>query len=315
MARRKKGVDVDGWVVLDLGSTDGVEPGTRFAIREAGAATWITPHAVVVVSHVEEETCSGPLPFKGFANPGDRAVKVKKPWRVKHWLVAPTPVPYTRLALEIRPIIGTGRGHGGGGFISHLELYHQFEKPWGIGFLMSPAGLGVSDAGAGALFELGAVGGYSGRYFGIELGAGAHLSAGLQDHGFLIITRARLGPANGVHGKLRLSIIPDSTWWMPSTASAALFLPIRQHIDLYFEFSGGNRSLVEHGHTGWANIVGGMRAFLRGSGGPGTVILTAGVGHGYVWDEMCEDDEGRDIPCRGGSTMGPLLSLGAEWRF
>ena len=54
---------------------------------------------------------------------------------------------------------------------------------------------------------------------------------------------------------------------------------------------------------------------MHGNGGPGTVILSAGLGHGYVWDEMCEDDEGREIPCKGGSTFGPLASLGVEWRF
>ncbi len=309
-------VDVDaGWVVLDVGSTDGVEPGMRFSIRGPGEAFWIIPHAVVVISQVEGETCAGPLPFRGFAMSGDVAVKVEKPWKAKHWMVASTPAPYTRLAFELRPIIGVGGGHGSGGFISHLELFHQFEKPWGIGFVMSPAGLGVSRAGVGALFDLGAVGGYSGRYFGIELGMGAHLSAGLQDNSFIILMRARFGPANGVHGNIRLSIIPDSAWYMPSTASAALFFPIRPRLDVFFEFSGGNRSLVEHGRTGWANILGGMRVFVKGSGGPGTFILSAGFGHGYVWDEMCEDDEGHEMPCRGGSTMGLLASLGVEWRF
>ena len=304
-----------GWVILDIGSADGVEPGMRFAIRDATAPSWTRPHAIVVVSKVEEETSAGPLPSRGTATPGDLAVEVAKPWGAKHWLAAALCAAHTRFVLELRPIFAVGGGHGKGGFISHLELFHQFEKPWGIGLLISPVGLGVSEAGAGALFDLGAVGGYSGRSFGFQLGAGAHLSTGLRDHGFLILLRARFGPANGVHGLIRLSIIPDSAWYMPSTASAALFFPVRPHIDLFLEFSGGSRSLVVHGRTGWANILGGMRAFVRGSGGPGTVILSGGAGHGYVRDETCEDEEGGEIPCRGGSTMGLLLSLGVEWRF
>jgi len=55
----------------------------------------------------------------------------------------------------------------------------------------------------------------------------------------------------------------------------------------------------------------GLRTFVRGGGGSGTVQLLTGMGVGYVWDQTSRDE---DEEQRGGSAWGLLLHLGLDWK-
>jgi hypothetical protein len=306
-----------GWVVLNVGKNDGVKAGMRFAIY--GSESSKHPRAIVTIAKVTPNFSSAPLPPRGDAVKGDSASRTDATWKMKHWF-SPHPEPgYLKLRLDFKPIVGAGEGAGTWGFLSNLELAYKFKAPGEIAFVMVPAGYGHSNVGKGAVFEMGAMGGVNWRYIGYTWGVGAHLSKAMKDHRAILLNKLRLGNDDGFHLEFFM------TWAVPSddrntmqkvlpdTTIFTIDVPVRPKLNLYFELGGGNfatRDRDDEG-SGWANFVLGVRTFLMGAGGSGTLILSTGMGLGYVWDQS-PDDAVEEV---GGSTWGMLLHLGLEWRI
>jgi hypothetical protein len=100
---------------------------------------------------------------------------------------------------------------------------------------------------------------------------------------------------------------------LPNTALMTMDVPIQPKLNLFVELGGGNLALDsdEDRGSGWANFIMGLRTYLKGSGGRGTLILTTGMGLAYVWDQTSLTE----FEPEGGSAWGMLLDLGLEWRI
>ncbi len=306
-----------GWVILDVGKVDGVEPGMRFAIY--GNESSRTPRAIVTVSKTTKHFSTAPLPARGSAAKGDRVVRTDLTWRMKHWF-SPYPEPgYFKIALDFKPIIGAERGAGSWGFLANLELAYKFKAPAEIALVMMPGGFGQSDVGKGGVFEVGAMGGINWRYIGYTWGVGAHLSVAMEDNHVLLLNKMRLGNLDGFHLSFFMTwIVPGKDTdgfrrFLPDSAIFTVDVPVRPKLNLYFELGGGNIATIDADEegSGWANFILGVRSFLVGNGGAGSLRMSTGIGLGYVWDQTPLDafDE------TGGSTWGPLLHLGFDWRM
>lgn len=303
-----------GWVVIDVGQEQGVVPGMRFEVL----TEYKKGKGIVTIHSVEDETASGPLPYRATAREGDEVVSTCKTWAAKKWMFDGSGgESHTQISLHMAPILGTGRGRDSWGFIGSFQVSHVFEKPAKLSFLLAPVALGHSSSGVGAVFEFGAMAGLSTRYVELMLGAGGHLSAVLEDNHALILNSIRLGAIHSFHMKFLFTwIIPAPTKFLPTTTTFTVDVPVAPRLNLYAQIGGGNLThYLGNDGTGWASFLLGARLFIRGTGGPGTVILSTAFGHGYAWDQRCEDDAGNDIACVGGSTWGPLVSMGLDWRF
>ena len=306
-----------GWVILDVGKVDGVEPGMRFAIY--GKESHKTPRAIVTVSKTTKHYATAPLPPRGSAAKGDRVVETDVKWKWKYWASPLSEPGYFKIALDFKPIIGTNRGAGSWGFLSNVELAYKFKAPAEIAVVMMPGAYGQSDVGKGGVFEVGAMGGINWRYIGYTWGVGAHLSVAMEDNHVLLLNRMRLGNLDGFHVSFFFTwIVPTKDTdgfrrFLPDSAIFSVDVPVRPRLNLYFELGGGNLATIDDDEegSGWANFILGMRTFIVGSGGAGSLRMSTGMGLGYVWDQTPLDafDE------RGGSTWGPLLHLGFDWRM
>ncbi|MBW2263778.1 MAG: hypothetical protein JRG91_17590 [Deltaproteobacteria bacterium] len=306
-----------GWVILDVGKVDGVEPGMRFAIY--GKESSRSPRAIVVVSKVTKHLATAPLPPRGSAVVGDRVVGTDLTWRMKHWF-SPFPEPgYFKIALDFKPIIGAGRGVGSWGFLTNLELAYKFKAPAEIALVMMPAGFGSSDVGKGGVFEVGAMAGINWRYIGYTWGLGAHLSVAMKDNHVILLNKMRFGNLDGFHLSFFMTwIVPGKETdgfrrFLPDSAIFSVDVPVRPKLNLYFELGGGNIATMDPDEvgSGWANFILGVRSFLVGSGGAGSLRMSTGLGLGYVWDQTPDDAFDQS----GGSAWGPILHLGFDWRM
>jgi hypothetical protein len=306
-----------GWVILDIGREDGVEPGMKFAIY--GSESGIYPRAVVTIAEVTDHNASAPLPPRGDAAKGDRAVKTSLTWRSKYWM-SPFPEPgYFKMALDFKPIIGVEQGAGSWGFISELELMYKFKAPAELALVLRPGGFAMGDTRRkGGVFEFGAMGGVNHRFIAYTWGVGGHLSVYNEERHVLLLNKIRMGNADGFHVEFFLTwVVPGREGEgmqriLPTTSTFTIDIPIRPKLSLYLQMGGGNLALLadDDEGSGWANFIIGVRSFLRGAGGSGTLILTTGAGLGYVWDHNPRDE----TPAEGGATWGPLIHLGLDWR-
>ncbi len=306
----------EGTVRLDAGEGEGVEEGMRFVIFGSRLPLG-APRAIIEITSVGEHSSTGKLPPLGSAAEGDRAYEAEKTWSAKHWYV-PDPEPgYLHVSIDMKPIIGLRRGAGTFGFLSGLGIDYQFRLPVKLGLVLSPAGYGRSDVGSGAVFELGALVGLSSRLLGIRGGVGAHVSAGHGDHRLLLLTEIRLGSDESFNLVLVMNWVVPSAYRgglvvLPSTAVAAINVPVTPRLALYVEFGGGNLALgeVDARGSGWANFVGGLRFLARGQSGSGAVVVSTGAGFGYVWAQtpLNRFDQ------QGGYASGLLLHVGIDWK-
>ena len=80
-------------------------------------------------------------------------------------------------------------------------------------------------------------------------------------------------------------------------AQGEINIPLMRRLSL--QLAGGGST------TWWFGTIG-ARTYLRGSGGPGTIVLTGGVGATGITEENYD---------RGIGAYGPLLTLGIDYRF
>jgi len=305
-----------GWVVLDVGSKDGVEIGMRFSIFSPGK---FQARAIVEVASLDESEARGPLPPRGAAKVGDEAHETTNVWTTKHFMNPQPDLGWFHVAIDLKPIIGADRGAGEIGFLAGLRAGYQFKAPAEVEAILSPAGFGRSSAGNGGVFDFGVMGGVSVAMVAYTWGIGGHFSIALGERSLLLLNKLRIGSSDGFHFEFFLGWIVPSPRddgiekVLPTSASMRMFVPIQSKLDLYVELGGCNLSAEdpERRGSGWASFLMGLRTFVRGGGGSGTVQLLTGMGVGYVWDQTSRDE---DEEQRGGSAWGLLLHLGLDWK-
>ncbi len=255
--------------------------------------------------------------------------------------------------LVVRPVLGLDTL--GVAFINELWTTWVFDKPWYATARVAPLGLGWSREGNPISVAGLVSGGYDARYFSVGLGAGWSMLNGdpsswgrsyeyAQDGGgwgavqfddvdnaFSVVQEARLGARDGLSLSVRNTFVlvpqQESTWngtcdgydyyydgemtWedcydVTDTGKSfeyggiamTLNVPVGSRTDLFSDFGTGGSGVT------W--VEGGVATWLRGHGDKGSLGISVAAGYGSL--QAQPNDEWVEL-------YGPLVSLGARWRW
>jgi hypothetical protein len=309
-----------GWIYLR--STTPLLPGDAFEVRSqrpvqlpdpvTGQSRQVPsghPTGRFIVEHVDGGAGAGRLLRGTLAEPGDLAVPTDDAREV---LFAPQLWRgMSRLSTTLRPFLAIGEL--GGGVLAHLLVEHYFRTvPIKVAVELAPAGFAhLQGGGTGAVADVFAKVGFSSSYFELTLDPGGEFQGHASPSHFLLGYTLRLGSLDGFNLIFQNAYrIADGETYVGSSytprskpqfrfasAQGELNIPLVRRLGL--QVAGG-------GSVDWFYGTIGAKTYLRGSGGPGTIILTGGIGVAGI---MEEDDN------RGVRAYGPLLAFGLDYRF
>jgi hypothetical protein len=301
--------------------------------------------AVGRVSLVEEEQALVELWRGGRSHKGDR-VEVRDTGL--GYLAAPERLGgIGETGIVIRPLLALDTV--GVAFVNEAWTTWSFEKPWYVSGRLAPLGVGWSKDGNPILVSAVATGGYENRFFSVGLGAGWTMlngdptSSGYAkeaadgfgeavefkdvDNAFSIVQEARLGARDGVFVSVRNTFIlypvTEYVWREECNAydykgdyedcydiddqgSEFVFggiamrfgIPVGERTDVMVDWGLGKAGAI------W--VEGGVSTWLRGNGDKGSLALEVGAGFGEL--QGAPEDESISL-------YGPLVSVGAKWRW
>jgi LVIVD repeat len=203
----------------------------------------------------------------------------------------------TRVDAVLRPAIGLDHL----GFVAQAQLAvdHWFRGPFRIGVALSPVAFATENGGAaGASGLLMARGGLSFDYIGLAVAFGAdlHQRAG---SGFAFGGELRFGGLDGFHLILAANGVADGNGKLDvGSFTGEIDVPVSRRFNLTAN-AGAAR--------GWSYGTVGLKSYLRGTGGPGTIVLATAVGFAGLHEA--------DVWQYGVATLGPALSVGVDSRY
>lgn len=321
----------NGRVVFDGGSAAGYVPGARVRIVSqrleslpdlvTGAVQQVPSGevtAVVRIEQAEEGRSMARLGRGDVAEPGDRVSLTTEP--LSERLFLPRPTPFRFLAgFHARPFLGlnasdlAGRPSKPVGLLADAYATYYLEGlPVALSAALAPVGLVVGSAEAHYPATLAVTAAYATDFFELGLGAGALVGnpgpclAQEQPEltgtgpcevntGFTINQALRLGALDGLNVVWRSSIFSRPDRFVFGVGRSELNVPISRNLGL---FGGGGG-----GENGWGFGEFGVRTYLGGAGGRGTVIISASLGYVAVFDGPSHEMVG-----------GPSVAFGMEWR-
>lgn len=308
-----------------------VQVGDRFVIRSQRRVRVSDPTSahplyapsnqamgMFVVTQASGDIGSGPLPRGTVAEVGDLAEPTAAPLRTPK--VAPRLwYGMGRFYGTLRPLIevGTLSTSSGLGMLSELTFEYYFRVPIKLGVQLAPMGL-VTGSSTGFSGELRALLSFASSYFELGLEPGVELHR-IDQPLFLIGYGLRLGSLDGLNLILHNSYGVVSTYNYNTFKNSALLdfasatgeinIPLASRFNLYL--TGG-------GSAYWAYGTIGLKYYLRGGGGPGTLIFQSALGGAWVSDR-CRNSANttRASYCQSASAeaVGPVLALGIDARF
>ncbi len=311
-----------GW--LFLRSLDGtpLRPGDRFEVRAQRPVRVPDLHGShlapsnerrggFVVERAEGDLGSGRLPKGTLAEVGDLALPTDEPPRPAVFL-SPQWHGMTRVTATARPFINLlGPGYG---LLFSATADRYFSAPFRLGVEVAPLGLIENPEGTGAVAHLRGVAAYTGDYFEVGVAAGMRLQRFGQS-GFSVAALLRLGSLDGLSLSLENAyVLSRDTYtgnlgFALASFSGEINLPITARLQV--QLAGG------YGVDEWAYGTVGLRHYLRGGGGPGTLILSAAFGGVWVTDQAtCRYD--LPDPCQGMTStwgFGLTTTFGFDLRF
>ena len=302
-----------------------VQVGDRFVVRsqrrvKVSAPTTEHPlyapsnraMGMFVVTQTSGFTASGPLPRGTVAAVGDLAEPSPAPLR------APKVAPRLwygmgRFSATVRPVIEVSgldsTISSGLGLLSDVTFEYYFRVPIKLGVQLAPLGL-VTGNRVGFSGELRALLAFSSSYFelGLEPGVEVHV---IEQTRFLVGYGMRLGSLDG------LNLILHNSYALNTSGARLEFASITGEINIPVA-SRFNLYLTGGGSAYWGYGTLGLKYFLRGGGGPGTVILQSALGGAYLSDR-CQSSSfsTRTNYCQSAKVdgVGPAIALGVDARF
>ncbi len=287
--------------------------------------------AVVVVEDVGQARSMGVLGRGDVAQVGDVVEGTDLP--LSESLFLPPRAPFSlRTGFHARPFFGLGtQGFPLGALVDGYVFFTFADLPISLSFELSPVGFAVfgQDAHYPAAAAVGAS--YVTDWFEVGLGAGGMVgnegpcvvdvlfddSGQVQGQGdpvcetntgFTFHQMLRLGALDGVHLAWASSIFARPTGFVLGTGRAEIGVPVSSRVGL---FSAGGV-----GENGWAFGEIGVRTMFGGTGGPGTVILSASLGGAGVFDGPgARTDEAGFVTFQSDVVAGPAVGFGMEWRL
>jgi len=317
-----------GWVILDIGSRDGVKKDMHFKVLSkklvkkpdlaAGGITKMPSGektAILVIEQVTESQSGVYLGRGESARPDDIVVLTDEDPRIS--LMAPKgQFGFTRIQAVLRPFFGVGRLSFG--MINDLLISHQFKIPMRVGAYIFPLGFAANGEGTGFPTSIMGIATYSSSYFEIGMGLGGSFSLTQTKAALTINQFIRMGSLEGFHVVASTSFMlkktdskgdRDEEWGYEVSfgqAGGEINIPLHRRITLSFAGGGGS--------NGWGFGTIGIKTYIRGNGGKGTIIVPSALGYATVFDENCDYSYGND-KCEGIYTGGPTFSIGVDYRF
>lgn len=328
---------VSGWVAI--ASDTPIAAGDRFLLRSQRMVRIVDPTSgrserqpsneplgTFVVERLRDpqpspgSNAAAPGPYIGsgrllrgsVVRPGDLAEPTSDPIR------EPLYVPHlwygmSRFSGHLRPIFGVSPLSYG--MLNDFRFEHYFRVPIKLGVAVAPLAFLTSQP-VSVISEVRALLGFSSSYFELSLEPGGILNrfGGLAfSFGFSF----RLGSLDGLnlifHSSYRLTAARGSG---PSFdfygAGGEINIPLSKRFTLQLTGAGSQA-------YGWGTL--GLRYWLRGNGGPGTLILDSGVGGVYLNDSCWSISSDTSACSRSilftsaASAAGPMASIGLDARF
>jgi hypothetical protein len=309
-------------VHVDLGSKHGIEKGMRVAVIPKGVAKGHPKYgppfmcgdgpdvtAIVELDEVGKSSSSGVIGRTGAATKGDAVVVTTLP-------------PTDRRAMPIFPqaygnvwdvglrfrILADVDGNGAA-FPMELMLSYQASIPIRITAFMAPALYGSRDDGM-AVATIGFMLAYSSRFFEVGLGLAGYHASDNRVHELAVQLKGRIGARHGLRIEFLNSLVWDHDEWDENvglrydSTIAEIVFPVHARVALYLAGAGGGGNTQYE----WMRITTGVHVYVRGTGGPGTIVVPIGFGGGFV-DRGCVDDM-----CFGGYG-GFYIDTGVEATF
>jgi hypothetical protein len=252
---------------------------------------------------------AGPVLRGSVVEVGDLADPTSE--RAEDNLAAPRLWPgLTRIGLRLAPFIPVGEL--GIGLLWSAELEHRFRFPLVLGVRSSPIAMTFLRGARGANAQVLAKIGFSHDYFEIAIEPGMQLEVTEQPR-FVAGFSIRLGALDGLSLRFSNSYVitgqRGEERFEFANAYAEVQAPVHRRGFLIF---GGGGQLE---NSFWFRGYFGTRLFLRGSGGPGTVLFSAALGaagtelsrKATAYDGSLYDDNVHAI--------GPMIDAAVEYRF
>jgi hypothetical protein len=193
--------------------------------------------------------------------------------------------------------------------LTDLTLSHYFRFPLKVGLELSPLGFVALSEGTGVTGEFRGWLAFTHDYFEIGLAPGVQFQRYDEANRFLFAYEVRIGSLNGLNLEFQNSyvVVKESgkNQFLFQSAMGEINIPVHSRFTLTLE-SGGGRTFV-YG-------AGGLKSYLRGGGGPGTILLRTSVGGAYIKDEKPYDPQNPSAQ-RNVSGGGPAVSFGVDSRF
>ena len=311
-------------VHVDLGTKHGVEKGMRVAVIPKSVAKGHPKYgapflcgdgpdvtAIVELDEVGKSSSSGIIGRASAATKGDTVVVTS---------LGPTdrrkapvfPHIYGNIweaSLRFR-ILADVDGDGAG-FPMELMVSYQASIPIKLTLFMAPSFFGSQDGGE-AVATVGGMLSYSSRFFEVGFGLAGFHSSGENAHTLAFQLKGRIGAKHGMRLEFLNSLVwdhdggEDVRGLRYDSTIAEIVVPVHARIALFLAGGGGGgNSELE-----WMRITTGVHIYLRGTGGPGTIVVPLGFGGGFVFRDVCEGDM-----CFFNSYDGVFIDTGIEATF
>ncbi len=313
----------DGRVIFDAGQSSGLSKGSHVRVISqklvrkpdlTGQGTVESPSgeitAIVAIEQAETDRSMALLGRGDIASLGDLIEVTDEP--LSERLALPRRAPFTaRVGFHARPFLGLEGTKKPVGFLIDAFGFYYFDSiPMAVGVQLSPLGFALNTQEAHYPMTVAATATYATDYFEIGLGLGAlfgnpgpcfgtfpeTLRSCEVNNGLTINQTLRLGALDGVHFEWHSSIFSRPDNFVFGMGRGEIAVPITSRLGL---FGGGGA-----GENGWLLGELGVRTYVGGAGAPGTIILSASLGAGAVFDGPSRE-----------YVVGPSVAFGAEWRL
>jgi hypothetical protein len=314
----------DGVVVINGGTKQGFAQGRNIAIysetrlsekdrvaREAGMQMPGLLVAGVRLDRVEADRSLGSYGRGDDPKPGDLVIATNDATTAN--LAGPRTIPFDwQFDLDVRPFLGVGtQGYPFGMLIDLSAAYYFQDIPLRVQVGLVPIGFVVGGnapynpitfdatlAFYSQFFEIGFGGGFS----SVPVAFPPALEPQSADTQGTIDQSVRLGAIDGVNFIWFSAIGYGTTSFDLASARGQLNIPITTRLTMGFEGGGGR---------GFAYGDFALRTYVGGLGGPGTFILSGGLGGAAAIDNSSTDTNHGTTT----SVGGPCLVLGIEARL
>jgi len=200
----------------------------------------------------------------------------------------------------------------GGGALADLSVEYYFQRPFKLGFELSPFAFVLVPEGPGTIAHARVRAAFSSDYVEVGLGVGGRMQY-FGPSGLSVAPAMRLGSLDGANLRLEMGYSLIRNYYTQqgqfalSHLTGGLDVPVSRKLAITLD--GG------YGVDLWAYATLGVRQWVVGHGGPGSLAIGASAGAVWVVDRFpCQ--YGDIEPCRGAAWgLGPTIAVRVDRRF